>query len=537
MSEKKYFVDINLQGNEVVKLKADTLDITSNAANANAKRIVYWSGDYYYSDGTDWVQMSGGGGGSVTSVTATSPLSSTGGATPDISISQANSTTNGYLTSTDWQTFNGKQNSLISGGNLILNNPNNVDDFIKLQFNGTDTLSLKSPYSGDDSVASLTYTKPTRSGQTTSSVGIKIDTGTTNWDDLAILPNVQKEIEITSPTYGYDSAPSPMLPSGGLYYTLYINSPGIDYGTYGIGINGNIRLDEPSGAPFADSNLDIGNGTHGSIIGLTTAKKIAFYGATPIVQPAAVTTVQGIANALTSLGLLASSSIGSPTPNVQTVISAATVTPTSANDEVVITDQHVALTLANPTGTPSQGQALTIRIKDDGTSRTIAYDTQYRAVGVTLPTNTTVSKTLYLGLIYNSTDTKWDVVGVSLEGSDPFTGNDWIDYSATSTIVGWSSFTTKIIKYRIIGKQLFCIYNFNGTSNSTSVTFTLPNSVVNSNLRAFGLSVDNAIAIGTSLISQNAGSNVINVYKDSIATSWTSSGSKLAYGQFFYEIA
>ena len=60
MSDMKFYVDVNLQDNEVVKLKADTLDITTNLASANTKRIVYWSGQYYYSDGTNWVQMSGG---------------------------------------------------------------------------------------------------------------------------------------------------------------------------------------------------------------------------------------------------------------------------------------------------------------------------------------------------------------------------------------------------------------------------------------------------------------------------------------------
>jgi hypothetical protein len=48
----------------------------------------------------------------VTSVTATSPLSSSGGITPDISISQATTSTNGYLSSTDWNTFNNKQDAL-----------------------------------------------------------------------------------------------------------------------------------------------------------------------------------------------------------------------------------------------------------------------------------------------------------------------------------------------------------------------------------------------------------------------------------------
>ena len=47
----------------------------------------------------------------VTSVTGTAPVVSSGGTTPAISMAAANSTTNGYLTSTDWNTFNNKQPS------------------------------------------------------------------------------------------------------------------------------------------------------------------------------------------------------------------------------------------------------------------------------------------------------------------------------------------------------------------------------------------------------------------------------------------
>jgi hypothetical protein len=102
-------------------------------------------------------------------------------------------------------------------------------------------------------------------------------------------------------------------------------------------------------------------------------------------------------------------------PRVQTVTSAATVTPTSLNDLVVITAQAAGLTIANPTGTMVQGQALMIRIKDNGTARTIGFGNNYRAIGITLPTTTVISKTLYLGCIWNSTDTKFDVVGLNQE--------------------------------------------------------------------------------------------------------------------------
>jgi murein DD-endopeptidase MepM/ murein hydrolase activator NlpD len=105
----------------------------------------------------------------------------------------------------------------------------------------------------------------------------------------------------------------------------------------------------------------------------------------------------------------------SPPPSVQSVVSSATVTPTFSDDMVKITAQATGLTLANPTGTAVPAWGIAIRIKDNGTARSIAYGTQYRAIGVTLPTTTVISKTLYLGMVYNSDDTKWDVVAVAQE--------------------------------------------------------------------------------------------------------------------------
>jgi hypothetical protein len=48
----------------------------------------------------------------VTAVTASSPLASSGGTTPNITIQQASGSQNGFLSSTDWSTFNSKQNAL-----------------------------------------------------------------------------------------------------------------------------------------------------------------------------------------------------------------------------------------------------------------------------------------------------------------------------------------------------------------------------------------------------------------------------------------
>lgn len=60
--------------------------------------------------------------GTVTSVTGTAPIVSSGGATPAISIPAATSSVNGYLTSTDWTTFNGKGSGSVTTVSVVSTN-------------------------------------------------------------------------------------------------------------------------------------------------------------------------------------------------------------------------------------------------------------------------------------------------------------------------------------------------------------------------------------------------------------------------------
>ncbi len=76
----------------------------NNVACADGQVLKWDTAGSRWICGTDAVNP-----GTVTSVTATGPLSvATGTTTPAISITQANSTTNGYLSSTDWNAFAGK---------------------------------------------------------------------------------------------------------------------------------------------------------------------------------------------------------------------------------------------------------------------------------------------------------------------------------------------------------------------------------------------------------------------------------------------
>lgn len=104
------------------------------------------------------------------------------------------------------------------------------------------------------------------------------------------------------------------------------------------------------------------------------------------------------------------------TPRVGTVTDAATITPTGDSSDVyTVTALAQAATIAAPSGTPTNGQRLIIRFLDNGTGRALTWNAIYRAIGITLPTTTTASKTLYVGFIYNSADSKWDGVATVVQ--------------------------------------------------------------------------------------------------------------------------
>ena len=79
-----------------------------------------------YLTSTDWNTFNNKGSGTVTSVSATAPITSSGGDTPNLAMPAATGSVNGYLTSTDWTTFNGKQATLVSGTNIKTINTNSI---------------------------------------------------------------------------------------------------------------------------------------------------------------------------------------------------------------------------------------------------------------------------------------------------------------------------------------------------------------------------------------------------------------------------
>jgi Chaperone of endosialidase len=78
-------------------------------ADATTLGLVNGSGNVTINPDGSMTAPTGGGGGSITNVSGTLPISvANGSTTPVISISLASASTNGYLSATDWDTFNRK---------------------------------------------------------------------------------------------------------------------------------------------------------------------------------------------------------------------------------------------------------------------------------------------------------------------------------------------------------------------------------------------------------------------------------------------
>lgn len=88
-------------------------------------------------------------------------------------------------------------------------------------------------------------------------------------------------------------------------------------------------------------------------------------------------------------------------------------------DMYATTAQATSLTISADAGTPVNGQKIIFRFKDSGTSQTLAFTTGvsngFRAVGVIIPTATSANRITYVGCIFNSADSRWDVIAVTTE--------------------------------------------------------------------------------------------------------------------------
>lgn len=134
--------------------------------------------------------------------------------------------------------------------------------------------------------------------------------------------------------------------------------------------------------------------------------------------PSSPLTVVGIIESTTGGIKFPDSSIQATTAAPKSLIqtTAASLTVNIAQyDNYVFTSLSQGITInASTLGSPINGDKLIIRFKDNGTSRAINWVTSgtgaFRSIIPVLPSSTTANKVTYVGCIYNTTESCWDVV-------------------------------------------------------------------------------------------------------------------------------
>ena len=177
----------------------------------------------------------------------------------------------------------------------------------------------------------------------------------------------------------------------------------------GTGVNGAA----PSWETIAAGDVPtLNQNTSGTAAGLSGSQTANTFYAGPSTGGAATATFRALVNADIP-GTLSSKRID---PRVSSSASAASVTPdVSLYDQICFTALAADLTINAPIGTLVDGTKLMFRLLDNGVSRLLNWDGTFTSIGVTLPTATTISKTTYVGCIYNSNNTRWDVIAVTTQ--------------------------------------------------------------------------------------------------------------------------
>lgn len=151
----------------------------------------------------------------------------------------------------------------------------------------------------------------------------------------------------------------------------------------------------------------------GTASGLTSGITLALKSATTTVDVAAATApTSGQVLTATSGTAATWQTPASSAPRVTATASTSTLTPNAnTTDIAAVTAQAANLTVAAPTGTPVDGQQLTVRIRDNGTTRTITWNAAYVPFqSGQLPATTIINKTHYAVFWWNAATSVWELV-------------------------------------------------------------------------------------------------------------------------------
>jgi len=419
--------------------------------------------------------------GTVIAVTGTAPVVSTGGISPNISMAAANTSTDGYLTSTDWNTFNNKAPAT-SGASILYGNGSGGFSNVSTGSGVSFVAGVLSATGSGGTITSVTATAPiASSGGFTPNISINAAYGdtvnpyaakTANYvlagptSGAAAAPTFRALVAADIPSLSYVTSvtgTSPVVSSGG-------TTPAISMPAASASVNGYL-----TSADWTTFNGKQPAGTYvTSVTG--TAPVVSSGGTTPAISMAAAST--SVSGYLTSTDWNTFNGKGSGT--VTSVTGTAPVVSSGGATPAI----SMAAASASANGYLTSTDWSTFNNKGSGTVTTVSVVSANGFAGTVATATTTPAITLttsITGLLYgNGTALAAASVSAPLAYS---AGTLSITQSTTSTngylsSTDWNTFNnkqavsapvTKTADFTVAATDLWLVNNKSGSTCTTTL--------------------------------------------------------------------